>query len=193
MDLGSWLSSYKVEAQALLSEIETSGIQEEIPYAQGIELTMNVLSHVPPKNKVILIGNGGSAGIASEVANRFWKFCHTKAITFNDLVMLSSTANDYGARSIFVKPMEIFLDPQDVLIAISSSGCSENILQAVDLANTKRNLVITLSGFGRDNPLRTRGRVNFYVPSRSYRHVERTHLFILDCIIDALIFQKGEK
>ena len=136
--------------------------------------------------KVIFIGNGGSAAIASHQAVDFWKNGGVRAIAFNDASLLTCISNDYGYKHVFEKPMEMFADPSDVLIAISSSGKSENILKAVEAAKSKGCSVITLSGFGANNPLRQQGHLNFYVPSDAYGFVEISHLIICHFIADRL-------
>lgn len=183
------VGKYTGLAKEILSQIEISTEPQAITHlADSIFGVIGLLvANRQASQEVMLIGNGGSAAIASEVANRFWKFCGLKARTFNDPVMLTATANDYGWQSVFAKPIEVHARADDVLFAISSSGQSANILNAVRAALAKECRVITLSGFARDNPLRSLGHFNFYVPSDSYRHVERTHLFVLDCIHDLFL------
>ena len=78
----------------------------------------------------------------------------------------------------------------DALIAISSSGKSENILRGVDVAQSKGCSVITLSGFDKSNPLRSKGIYNFYVPANDYGPVEITHQYICHCILDTIMSVK---
>ena len=87
----------------------------------------------------------------------------------------------------------MFADSGDILMAISSSGRSENILLAVEAAKGKGCKVITMSGFSPDTPLRLTGDLNFYVPSDSYGYVEITHLALCHCILDAIISRQGRK
>ncbi len=141
--------------------------------------------------RLILIGNGGSASIASHMAVDFWKNTGIRALAFNDSSLLTCISNDYGYEHVFEKPIEMFAEPADTLIAISSSGQSENILLAVKAARAKGVKVITLSGFDKDNPLRKLGDANFYVPSESYGHVEIVHLSICHCLVDTLIEKKN--
>lgn len=173
-----FVAGYTKTAQKLLEKIEMA----------DIEKSADLLLGLGSRHKVFLIGNGGSAGIASIVANRLWKFCGIKGHTFNDPVIMSCAGNDYGWESVFSEPLKRYGEPGDVLIAISSSGKSQNILNAVLTAqDLDFDHIVTLSGFDPINPLRKIGHTNFYVPSDSYRHVERTHLFILDCILDLLV------
>ena len=137
--------------------------------------------------KVIFVGNGGSAGIASHQAVDYWKNGRMRAVSFNDGALLTCVGNDFGYAHVFEKPIEMFADAGDVLIAISSSGRSENILRAAHAGARTGCRVITLSGFAPDNPLRRLGEVNFYLPSDSYGYVEITHLAICHCILDTII------
>ena len=134
--------------------------------------------------KLMFIGNGGSAAIASHMAIDYWKNGRLRSMAFNDGPLLTCISNDYGYDQVFAKPIEMFGKPDDVLIAISSGGKSPNILEAVASARRVGCSVVTLSGFGADNPLRSTGDLNFYVPSRAYGFVELTHLSICHCILD---------
>lgn len=150
----------------------------------------HIVSHVKKDNKVILIGNGGSASIASHIAVDLWKNGGVRAISFNDGSLLTCVSNDYSYGQVFEKPVECFADKGDMLIAISSSGRSENILSGVKAARLKRCNVITMSGFAPENPLRTMGDTNFYVPSDSYGFVEIAHLTLCHCIVDTIVNKK---
>lgn len=141
--------------------------------------------------KLIFIGNGGSASIASHQAVDYWKNGGLRAIAFNDSALLTCVANDFGFPHVFEKPVEMFADPGDILIAISSSGQSENILRGVGAARRQRCHVITLSGFKPDNALRFMGDLNFYAPSTSYGEVEITHLAICHAIVDRIIEERA--
>jgi D-sedoheptulose 7-phosphate isomerase len=137
--------------------------------------------------KVIFIGNGGSAGIASHQAVDYWKNGGMRAIAFNDASLLTCISNDYGYPHVFEKPIEMFADPGDVLIAISASGRSENIQRGVGAARARGGRVVTLSGFDADNPLRRQGELNFYVPAHAYGPVEITHLAVCHAVLDWII------
>lgn len=134
--------------------------------------------------KLMFVGNGGSAAIASHMAIDYWKNGRLRSMAFNDGPLLTCISNDYGYDQVFAKPIEMFGKPDDLLIAISSGGKSPNILEAVASARRVGCRVVTLSGFGEDNPLRRTGDLNFYVPSSAYGFVELTHLSICHCILD---------
>jgi len=142
-------------------------------------------------NKTMAIGNGGSAAIASHTAIDLLKNAKIPAITFNDPSFLTCLANDLGYEAVFEKPVEILSKKGDILFAISSSGRSANILNAVKMAKKKKVFVVTLSGFSRHNPLRKMGDINFYVPSSAYGFVELTHSAICHWIVDGVIHQRS--
>lgn len=156
-------------------------------FEAGVEKTIGIIRSAAPSGKIIFIGNGGSAAISSHMSTDFWKNGGIRAVAFNDSSLLTCIGNDYGYPFIFEKPLEMFADQQDVLIAISSSGRSENILRGAKAARTKGCRIITLSGFDSDNPLSAMGDINFYVPSRQYGPVEVLHHSICHCILDTLM------
>jgi D-sedoheptulose 7-phosphate isomerase len=141
--------------------------------------------------KFFFIGNGGSASIASHMAADFLKNAGISAMAFNDSSSITCISNDLGYKYVFAKPIEMLAETRDVLIAISSSGKSDNILLGVESARAKNASVITLSGFDKGNPLRKMGKINFYVPSSSYGHVEIAHLSICHCLVDMVIGTKN--
>lgn len=133
---------------------------------------------------IFFIGNGGSAGIASHMAIDFTKNGGYRALAFNDGAYLTCLGNDLGFDQVFAKPLEMHARKGDVLIAISSSGRSANILNGVEAAKARGCNVITFSGFTADNPLRSRGDVNFYLASGEYGFVEVGHLALIHTILD---------
>ena len=128
---------------------------------------------------LFFIGNGGSAAIASHMANDFSKNGGKSALSFNDGASLTCLANDFGYDQVFAHPLGKHLLSTDVLVAISSSGESKNILAGVNVARHKGANVITLTGFEETNSLRRLGKKNVYVPSKDYGIVETIHLGVL--------------
>jgi D-sedoheptulose 7-phosphate isomerase len=137
------------------------------------------------RRKVLLIGNGGSAAIVSHLHNDLSKAAGVRALVFNEQPLLTAIANDEGYDNIFAHPIELWADPGDVLIAVSSSGASTNIIAGAEAALAAGASVITLSGFLTSNPLRQRGHVNFYVPGIDYGLVEQTHSVLTHYFSDA--------
>lgn len=137
-------------------------------------------------NKLIFVGNGGSAAIASHMATDFSKNGNIRSLALNDSSMLTCLGNDLGYEHVFSKQIELYARPGDLVIAISSSGRSANILNAVKAAREAKCTVVTFSGFSADNPLRSLGDLNFYLGSDRYGFVEIGHLTICHAMLDFL-------
>jgi len=136
--------------------------------------------------KVFVVGNGGSAAISSHVAvdlNR----AGVRAIALNDGSALTCAANDFGYDQVFAKQVEWCGDSGDAMIAISSSGQSASILNAVAMAKRSQMFVATFSGFMPHNPLRKLGNVNIWVPSVVYGYVELAHHLMLHKLTDDML------
>lgn len=141
--------------------------------------------------RVIFIGNGGSAAVASHKALDYWFTGGVKGISFSDHANLTCISNDFGYQNVFSKQIEMFADSNDVLFAISSSGKSENILLAVNAAKEKGCAVFTFSGFKEENNLRALGELNFYTPCSHFNKVESIHLLLCDCILEIITTSKN--
>ena len=136
--------------------------------------------------KIIIIGNGGSAAIASHTVIDFINACNIKAITLTDMSAITCMANDYGYDQVYSRQILHIAEQDDLLIAISSSGKSKNIINAVKAAKSKGCVVITFSGFNKSNILRKLGDYNIYIPSSEYGMVELSHQMILHSITDSI-------
>jgi D-sedoheptulose 7-phosphate isomerase len=138
--------------------------------------------------KILVIGNGGSAAIASHVSVDLTKSAGIRAINFNEADLLTCFSNDFGYDHAYAKAIEYYGDKDDVLIAISSSGKSANILNAVEQARkTNFKCVITFSGMNTENPLFNSGDINFWVDSRAYNIIENTHQIWMLSLVDLII------
>lgn len=140
--------------------------------------------------KVMIVGNGGSAAIAGHAAIDLSKNAGVRATAFNDASALTCLANDFGYENVFAKQVEFHGRAGDVLMAISSSGRSPSILNAVATGRQVGAMVLTFSGFDDNNPLRSLGDINFYVPSSEYGFVEIAHMILIHATIDALTKEK---
>ena len=136
------------------------------------------------KKKVILVGNGGSAAMASHVSVDLTKICKIRAINFNEADLLTCFANDYGYENWVQKALSFYADKGDLLICISSSGQSKNIINGAKFAKKKGCKVVTLTGFGKKNKVRKIGHVNLWINSKNYNLVEMTHHIWLLSIVD---------
>ena len=138
-------------------------------------------------NKVILVGNGGSAAIASHVSVDLTKIARVRAINFNEADLITCFGNDYGYENWMAKALEFYSDRGDVAVIISSSGQSQNVVIGANAARDIGLHVVTLSGFRANNPLRMLGDLNLWVNSESYNVVETTHQSWLLAVIDRLV------
>jgi len=159
-----------------------------------LEQTVSMVEETHQSNKkIIVVGNGGSAAMASHVSVDFVKAAGIRAINFNEADLLTCFANDYGYEHWVEKAFEAYADKGDLVILISSSGKSMNIINGAVKAKNMGLSVITVTGFLSDNPLRKLGDINLWVDSTEYNIVEMTHHIWLVAIIDYLIEIKGIK
>lgn len=171
-----------------LEKVECDSAGAHITYDQMITaLIDNLVDMRDSKSKVFFIGNGGSAGISMHMTTDFLKNGRARTHSMHDPATFTCLANDYGYENVFSKQVEMAADAGDVLIAISSSGRSENILRAVRLARDMKCHIVTLSGFAQNNPLRKLGDWNIYVPCDSYGIVESIHQLILQQVVDEMM------
>ena len=149
----------------------------------------DLLLQASSSNKNILIfGNGGSAAIASHFSVDLTKNAKIKCLNFNEASLITCLANDYGFEHWAEKAIEFYGNEGDLLIVISSSGQSENMLNAVEAArNCNFQSVIKLSGFSEDNPLKKIGDINLWANNKSYNFVENIHQIWLLAITDLVI------
>jgi len=133
--------------------------------------------------KVLLIGNGGSAAdaqhIASELVGRFRKERRAlPAIALTtDTSTLTALANDYGYDTVFSRQLEALASEGDILIAITTSGTSSNILKAIDTARSQGILVIALTG-EKGKQLRDTAELVITVPSANTQRIQEAHITI---------------
>jgi D-sedoheptulose 7-phosphate isomerase len=143
-------------------------------------------------NKIMFIGNGGSAAISSHLAIDYLKNGGLRATAFNDAATLTALGNDFGYDKVFANQLELHARSGDLLVAISSSGRSANILNGVEVARRCGCRVVTYSGFSEENELRRCGDVNFYVRSHGYGFVEVAHLALCHASFDIAMGWNGE-
>lgn len=137
--------------------------------------------------KLLLAGNGASASIASHLATDFSKQGRVRAMAFNDANLITALGNDCGYENWVAKALDLYADPQDAVILISSSGRSPNVVNAARRAREMGLYVTSFTGFAKDNPLGALADLSFWVDSRSYNIVECTHMIWLTAVVDLLI------
>ena len=175
----SALARLGAQTEATDKAARTLGLAAAFAWVQRTAQTAHDSGH-----KLMFVGNGGSAGIASHCAIDYSKNGNLRALAFNDGAALTCLGNDLGYENVFAKQVEMHGRSGDFLIAISSSGNSPNIHRAVSAARGLGCAVATFSGFRADNPLRVMGDVNFYVGSDVYGFVEILHLTLCHAMLD---------
>ena len=153
--------------------------------AEVADLLKNVNS---AGKKTLIFGNGGSAALASHFSVDLTKNAGLRCVNFNEADLITCFANDYGFDRWVEKAVDFYGDEGDLLIVISSSGSSKNMLNGVRAArNGKFEAVVTLSGFDNNNPLCQLGDINLWIDSRAYNFVENIHQIWLLAIVDLII------
>ena len=180
MDYKSFFSHYTDSISELLKNVDTNLINA------SVNLIANTKKN---KNKIYIVGNGGSSSIASHVSVDFTKVAKINCSTFNNANLITCFANDYKYENWVVEAIKAYSLEQDLFILISSSGTSKNIVNAAQYCKQKKINLITLSGFKKNNPLSQSGNINFHVESEEYNFIEMTHHIILLSIVD--IFAKN--
>ncbi len=181
MPINDFVKKYTNKLIQLLEKVDEETIAQII---KVIELT------VQNKSKIYILGNGGSAATASHMVNDLGAGLRRREIqNFNVISLADNTpvcsaiANDIGYENIFYMQLQGLLEKNDLIIAISCSGNSPNILKAVTYANEIGSTVIGLTGF-KGGALKSLSDINYHVdtPEGEYGLVEDMHM-ILDHII----------
>ena len=195
MDTAAFISKYSNEFHRNVDSIDATDISgKQLGFAAGVDLSVEILVKLQKSDqRMYIVGNGGSAAIASHSAIDFWKNGGVAAHTFNDSSLLTCISNDIGFEDVFAAPLEMFAREGDLVICISSSGNSADIVRACQTAVRKKCTLITLSGFAPDNKIRALGDINFFVPDFSYGFVEILHQYVLHCILDAKMYCRDSK
>ena len=173
------IKSYLAEYSRLLGNPQWPALMEKFK--------ARVLVARDAGGKLMLAGNGASASIASHLATDFAKQGKVRAMAFNDANLITALGNDCGYENWIAKAVEIYANPQDILVLISSSGKSPNVVKAAHEAKARGLYVAAFTGFAKDNPLGASADINFWVDSRSYNIVECTHMILLAGVVDLLI------
>ena len=156
-----------------------------------LELKANLELINSKGGKTIIMGNGGSAAIASHVAVDFSKNAKIRMVNYNEADLITCLSNDYGFENWVAKAVEFYGDEGDLLILISSSGNSMNMINAAKSAKKlKFSDVVTFSGFSKENPLKSSGNLNLWIDSKAYNFVENIHQIWLLSLVDLVIGNK---
>jgi len=159
-----------------------------------LEVKKEILKNKKNKKKMLIFGNGGSSAIASHFSVDITKNAGFRCVNFNEADLITCFANDYGYENWIKKAIDFYGDKKDILILISSSGRSKNMINAVKAAK-KNNFqkIITLTGHTKGNPLNKLGDINLWIDSKAYNFIENTHQIWLLAVVDLLIGKREYK
>ncbi len=178
---------FQESAQIKLAAVESMAA----PIAQAIELMVDSLL---ANGKIMACGNGGSAAdaqhFAAELVNRFEMErppLAALALT-TDSSTMTSIANDYRFEDVFAKQVRALGMPRDVLLAISTSGNSQNVIEAIHAAHEREIRVIILTGKdgGKMAGMLNEDDVNICVPAERTARIQEVHLLTLHCLCDGI-------
>ena len=175
MKFDKYFKNYNKSIYNLLNDLDISLIDKSVELIQ--ECKKN-------KGKTYIIGNGGSASIASHVSVDFAKVAKVPSNTFNNANLITCFANDYGYENWVKEAIKAYTQKNDILILISSSGNSKNIINAAKYCNQSNIPLITFSGFDKENNLAKLGNINIHINSKNYNYIEMSHHIILVSIVD---------
>jgi len=176
-----FINKYLTDFSALITP--TKEITEKIIKIRDILLTIR-----KNKKKIMIFGNGGSAAIASHVSVDLTKNANIRCVNYNESDLITCFSNDYGYERWVEKAIDFYADEEDIIILISSSGKSQNMINACKAAQNKKvHKTITLTGHEKNNPLSQLGDVNLWINSKAYNFVENAHQIWLLTICDLII------
>lgn len=185
----AYFASFRRALDVSLDTLEvTVRSGETIPVEEGFELACRMSKHLAESSRnMYLCGNGASAAFANHMALDWTKAGGVPTFSFSDSALLTAMGNDLGYEHAFSAPLSWYAKSGDLLVTVSSSGNSPNILKTVEVARAKGMEVITFSGLGEDNQSRQLGDLNFYVPSTTYGIAESSHQILLHVWLDKYI------
>jgi D-sedoheptulose 7-phosphate isomerase len=180
MNENFFLSSYLKDFSKLV-QADQNDLNKLIECKTAICKTKN-------KKKILIFGNGGSAAIASHFSVDLTKNTSLRCLNFNESNLITCFSNDYGYENWMKEAINFYGDKDDVVILISSSGQSKNLINAANEAKKKKfSNIITITGFKKNNPLKSKGNINIWINSMSYNFVENITQIWLLAIVDLIV------
>jgi D-sedoheptulose 7-phosphate isomerase len=175
-----WTGYIDAIATGLQRLVVTDAHGDTIPAAEGFARWVAMTHAIDERGgQLFIIGNGGSAGMASHMVTDALTNGRLRAIAMTDPTMLTATANDASFDDVFALQVERLGRSGDLLIALSCSGNSRNIVRAVEMGRSRDLQTVTVSAMKADNACRTRGHLNFFVPLARYGWAQSAHQVIL--------------
>ncbi len=181
-----YFSLYKEAYSRALAETQITDILGNVVEQQQALEQLSALSDEVSRSgkKQYFIGNGASMAFSDHMAIDWSKNGKVPTHSFSNTALLTALGNDLGINELFAFAVSTYAEEGDLLVAISSSGNSLNILEAIKAAKEKCMRIITFSGLKPDNNARKMGNINVYVPAKTYGVVECSHQLLLHMWLD---------
>ncbi len=153
---------------------------------QGLDIWAEKAYEVQQKTKglIFFCGNGASATMAEHMSHDWFQNAVINTTTCAETSHITAISNDLSYEDVFSYRVNRIISDKDILVGISSSGNSPNIIKAIDVANKKGAFTISVSGKKDDNSIREKADLNFYVPLETYGEVESAHAVLLHAALD---------
>lgn len=176
--------------EAFSKTIVTTSNGEELEISDGLKLWAKKAKDIKDNTKGLMFfcGNGASATMAEHMSHDWFQNGQVNTYTVSETSHLTAISNDVSYEDVFAYRINRICSERDMLVTISSSGKSPNVVKAITTAKEKGTYVVTVSGKSPDNKSRNSGDLNFYVPLDTYGMVESAHAVLihaaLDCYLD---------
>ncbi len=181
----NWNSTFQTVSHALEKLVVTDGSGAVLDADDAFSTLMKwIIRCRESRQRVYFAGNGASASMASHFSTDLAKIGNVPTEIFTDCALITATGNDMGYEQTFAYPLGQRMVANEVLVAISSSGNSPNVVEAIKAARALAGRVVTFSAMSSDNTIRGLGDLNFYIPAYSYGVAESGHAVILHHLID---------
>jgi D-sedoheptulose 7-phosphate isomerase len=171
-----WLKKY---FEKILNNLHNKYIIQQIH--QVGQMVLNIKQN---KKKIFFFGNGSSNVIATHASLDYTSQLNIKCYSMNDPSQITAFANDFGFENFMKRYLQFYSNKGDLVVLISSSGESLNIINAGLYARRMGCDLITFTGFDIDNTLKKMGKVNLWVDSRQYNIIEGIHNLWITTICD---------
>ena len=172
------IKNYKIKLKYLIDSID-------IKFVDSLVKKIKIVNK--KKGKIFIVGNGGSISTANHISVDLTKNAKIKTIQPFNSNLITCFSNDYGYENWISKTIEYFLNSKDLVIFLSVSGNSKNLLYAAKKCVKKKINMVALTGHTKKNKLNKIVKNNFWVNSKSYNQVEIIHFIILCLVVDKIV------
>lgn len=184
MDVAKYLSEYN-------KLINSDGAIEKISF-----LANSFKENSSKGGSLLFFGNGASASISGHAALDFTKQAKIKSYCFHDPALITAYSNDYGFSNSFSRILDSYGNENDIVIAVSVSGTSSNIIELFNKARDRDLTTVSFTGRSPNNPVRSNSDFSFWVDSKAYNIVESVHHIwitaIVDCVVGKSVYNVSE-